>query len=244
MPAHAGRSMPVNAGRGLNPRPERSTPARAEEQSPEKKSIPCLYSCCRSASYAGRGLNPRPERSTPAGAEEQSPENKNQSLAFARAAAPRPLCVPSRYAAELQWGDSRRRSGDAGKLPFSGLYSSAFAWVDHSGRGFNPRPAQERQRFFSAALLWHNTEMKHLAKRTPAGKPSPSAADPPSAAQTPETGDEIRELARAMNRLADAITDLTDLAREAKRENPDWAVFPSTLIDLSKRLTTLATRLR
>ena len=86
--------------------------------------------------------------------------------------------------------------------------------------------------------------MKHLAKRTPAGKPSPSAADPPSAAQTPETGDEIRELARAMNRLADAITDLTDLAREAKRENPDWAVFPSTLIDLSKRLTTLATRLR
>ena len=90
MPAHAGRSMPVNAGRGLNPRPERSTPARAEEQSPEtkinplpllvlplralcrsgvepptgtihprrgrgtesrkQKSIPCLCSCCRSAS--------------------------------------------------------------------------------------------------------------------------------------------------------------------------------------------------
>ena len=82
--------------------------------------------------------------------------------------------------------------------------------------------------------------MKHLAKKQ---KPPPSAAESPSA-RTPETGDEIRELARAMNRLADAITDLTDLAREAKRENPDWAVFPSTLIDLSKRLTTLATRLR
>ena len=56
--------------------------------------------------------------------------------------------------------------------------------------------------------------------------------------------EDLRELARAMNRLADAINDLTAMAREAKAENPDWAVFPSTLIDLSRRLTTLATRLR
>ena len=155
-------SRHLYAGRGLNPRPERSTPAGAEEQSPENKNQSLAFTRTAAPrplcvpSYAGRGLNPRPERSTPAGAEEQSPENKNQSLAFARAAAPHPLlCVPSRYAAELQWGDSRRRSVDAGKLPFSGLYSSAFAWVDHSGRGFNPRPAQlnprpaqERQIFF------------------------------------------------------------------------------------------------
>ena len=58
------------------------------------------------------------------------------------------------------------------------------------------------------------------------------------------SGEDIRELARAMNRLADAITDFTAMARDAKAENPDWAVFPSTLIDLSRRLTTLATRLR
>ena len=83
--------------------------------------------------------------------------------------------------------------------------------------------------------------MKHLAKKQAAGKPSPSESP---GAQAPEGGNELRELARAMNRLADAITDLTNLAREAKAENPDWAVFPSTLIDLSKRLTTLATRLR
>ena len=57
-------------------------------------------------------------------------------------------------------------------------------------------------------------------------------------------GDDIRELARAMNRLADAINGLTEMAREAKAENPDWANFPSTLIDLSRRLTTLATRLK
>ena len=57
-------------------------------------------------------------------------------------------------------------------------------------------------------------------------------------------GEDIRELARAMNRLADAIGDLTAMAREAKAENPDWANFPSTLIDLSRRLTTLATRLK
>ena len=54
----------------------------------------------------------------------------------------------------------------------------------------------------------------------------------------------MRELAVAMNRLADSLNRLTDMAREAKAENPDWAKFPSTLIDLCKRLTILSTRLR
>ena len=78
--------------------------------------------------------------------------------------------------------------------------------------------------------------MKNAAKK--------DGAEGGGKAQGSSDGADIRELARAMNRLADAINDLTAMAREAKAENPDWAIFPSTLIDLSKRLTTLATRLR
>ena len=84
--------------------------------------------------------------------------------------------------------------------------------------------------------MWHNGGMKNAAKKDGTGGDGK--------AQGSSDGADIRELARAMNRLADAINDLTAMAREAKAENPDWAIFPSTLIDLSKRLTTLATRLR
>ncbi|MDM5148120.1 hypothetical protein NQX30_07060 [Candidatus Persebacteraceae bacterium Df01] len=54
---------------------------------------------------------------------------------------------------------------------------------------------------------------------------------------------DIRELADAMNRLADSINSMTTLVAEAKREEPDWQKFPSALIELNKRLTTLCTRL-
>ena len=86
--------------------------------------------------------------------------------------------------------------------------------------------------------------MKNTAQKTEA-RAQPEATAPKGGSKDGSGGGEdIRELARAMNRLADAITDFTAMARETKAENPDWAVFPSTLIDLSRRLTTLATRLR
>ena len=90
--------------------------------------------------------------------------------------------------------------------------------------------------------------MKNTAQETEA-RAQPEATAPMGGSKDGSKGgsgggEDIRELARAMNRLADAITDFTAMAREAKAENPDWAVFPSTLIDLSRRLTTLATRLR
>ena len=88
--------------------------------------------------------------------------------------------------------------------------------------------------------MWHNSGMKDAAKTSGTDGAEGTSGGAPSALG----GEDLRELARAMNRLADAINDLTAMAREAKAENPDWAVFPSTLIDLSKRLTTLATRLR
>ena len=106
--------------------------------------------------------------------------------------------------------------------------------------------------------MWHNDGMKNATKKAGAVGPGPTAGGAgggpggssvvdgvkSGGVKSSSGGEDIREFARAMNRLADAINELTALAREAKAENPDWAVFPSTLIDLSKRLTTLATRLR
>ena len=78
---------------------------------------------------------------------------------------------------------------------------------------------------------------------SPSEKPDGSSGAVPDASSVP-SGNDLRELAVAMNRLADSLNRLTDMAREAKAENPDWAKFPSTLIDLCKRLTILSTRLR
>ena len=68
---------------------------------------------CRSEN-AGRGLNPRPERSTHAKAGEQRTENRNQYKRFI----------------------------SGGCFSGFGIAGGYLAGVDHSGRGFNPRPAQ------------------------------------------------------------------------------------------------------
>ena len=75
---------------------------------------------------AGRGLNPRPERSTPA--------KYLLKLSNARNA------PPAKYPPTLP-------NSSPPPLPNPSHFprlSNALAWVDHSGRGYNPRPAQSR----------------------------------------------------------------------------------------------------
>ncbi len=57
------------------------------------------------------------------------------------------------------------------------------------------------------------------------------------------TGDDLRELAAAMEKLAAALREVSELAREAKKENPDWQALPTTLAELNRRLYILSSRL-
>ena len=76
---------------------------------------------------AGRGLNPRPERSTPA--------KYLLKLSNARNDPP-----PAKYPPALP----NSSTPPLPKLSHFPRLSNALAWMDHSGRGCNPRPAQGR----------------------------------------------------------------------------------------------------
>ena len=53
----------------------------------------------------------------------------------------------------------------------------------------------------------------------------------------------IAQLAAAMDKLANAINNMTDFAKAAKQENPEWAKMPAAIIELNRRLMVLCTRL-
>ena len=117
--------MPVgnSAGRGLNPRPERSTPAKYLLTF----SLSAFrYRCSKSSSL------PVVKESGPA-----LPVGNNAGRGFH----PRPeRSTPAKYSPTLP--------NSSPPSPYKSSYfcplSSALAWVDHSGRGYNPRPAQGR----------------------------------------------------------------------------------------------------
>ena len=54
---------------------------------------------------------------------------------------------------------------------------------------------------------------------------------------------DLRELAVAMNRLADSLNQVNTLVAEARREDPNWVKLPSMLIDLNRQLRMIASRL-
>lgn len=54
---------------------------------------------------------------------------------------------------------------------------------------------------------------------------------------------DLRELAAAMNRLADAINQTNALIADAKREDPQWQNLPSQIADLNRQLRMIASRL-
>lgn len=54
---------------------------------------------------------------------------------------------------------------------------------------------------------------------------------------------DIRELAAAMNRLADAINQTNALVAEARREDPNWGKIPALMTDLIRQLRLIAGRL-
>lgn len=54
---------------------------------------------------------------------------------------------------------------------------------------------------------------------------------------------DLRELAAAMNRLADAINQTNALAAEARRQDPNWQQMPELLFELNRQLRMIASRL-
>ncbi|MGI9307539.1 MAG: hypothetical protein ACR2P5_09625 [Gammaproteobacteria bacterium] len=54
---------------------------------------------------------------------------------------------------------------------------------------------------------------------------------------------DMRELAQAMNRVADAINQSNALIAEVRRENPDLVQVPELLAELNRQLRMIASRL-
>lgn len=54
---------------------------------------------------------------------------------------------------------------------------------------------------------------------------------------------EVRELAQAMNRLADAIHQTNTLLAEARREDPNWRNLPQLITEIGRQLRMIASRL-
>ena len=54
---------------------------------------------------------------------------------------------------------------------------------------------------------------------------------------------DIAALAEAMNNLAAAINNMTEMAQDVRRENPDMAALPGAIAELAKRLAVLSARL-
>ena len=59
----------------------------------------------------------------------------------------------------------------------------------------------------------------------------------------PSKNSDLRELAAAMNRLADAINQTNAIIAEARREDPNWGKTPELLADLIRQLRMIASRL-
>lgn len=54
---------------------------------------------------------------------------------------------------------------------------------------------------------------------------------------------DIRELAEAMNRLADSINQTNALLADARREDPNWRNLPALLADLARQLRMISSRM-
>lgn len=54
---------------------------------------------------------------------------------------------------------------------------------------------------------------------------------------------DLKELAIAMNNLAEAINNTNDSIKTAMQDDPNWRKIPSIFLDLNKRLLMLSTRL-
>ena len=142
--------MPVDnrAGRGLNPRPERSTPAKYLPRFQIRKCITRnksfnLFSILYFFALAwvdrsGRGFNPRPAQGRPASINPDRHSRPAQGRPAQGRNDPPTLNVRPQF--QNRKGITRNESSNL----FSAICSSALAWVDRSGRGFNPRPAQRR----------------------------------------------------------------------------------------------------
>ena len=121
----SGPALPVgnNAGRGFHPRPERSTPAKYLLGF----SLSTFY--CR---WSKSSSLPVVKESVPA-----LPVINNAG----RGLHPRPeRSTPAKYSPTLPNSSPPSPCKSSYFCPLS----SALAWVDRSGRGFNPRPAQGR----------------------------------------------------------------------------------------------------
>lgn len=58
-----------------------------------------------------------------------------------------------------------------------------------------------------------------------------------------QTNADLRELACAMNHLADSLSQTNALIAEARREDPNWTKLPSMLMELNRQLRMIASRL-
>lgn len=60
---------------------------------------------------------------------------------------------------------------------------------------------------------------------------------------TEEKNSDVRELAAAMNRLADSINQTNELLADARKEDPNWRNLPEILSDLVRQLRMISSRL-
>ncbi|MGU9951391.1 MAG: hypothetical protein ACNYPH_03635 [Gammaproteobacteria bacterium WSBS_2016_MAG_OTU1] len=54
---------------------------------------------------------------------------------------------------------------------------------------------------------------------------------------------DIRELAKAMNRLADSLNQTNAIIANATNEDPNWEKIPTMMLDLNRQLRLIASRL-
>ena len=73
-------------------------------------------------------------------------------------------------------------------------------------------------------------------------KKSQNESQPPARTSESRQSD-MRELAAAMNNLANALRETNALAAQAKAEDPNWQKIPSLLTDLNRQLRMIAGRL-
>ena len=144
-----------HSGRGFNPRPAQGRPAQGRNDPPtlnvrpqfqnrkgitRNESFKLFSAICSSAlawvDRSGRGFNPRPAQGRPASINPDRHSRPAQGRPAQGRNDPPTLNVRPQF--QNRKGITRNESSNL----FSAICSSALAWVDRSGRGFNPRPAQ------------------------------------------------------------------------------------------------------